>query len=255
MLLLTLDHISEIGFRLLLWITYLYLNKWAPFIKHIEEEELWYYRYPSVPSIIPLIYLYLVMIGIPLLVYIISFLCSKKETIYNDLRNQFYGISLAYGINAVLTALLKVIIGRPRPNFFYRCFPDGVGIDIQNCTGDWGSQMDGRKSFPSAHSSFSFTGMVYITLYMFNEYDFSHPCFARGVIFFLALLPIILAIVISLSRFCDYHHHMSDVVGGGIIGTSIALLVFHYYSEYNIEKDRKYLEKLRELHVADMEVE
>lgn len=191
------------------FVTYRYLSKWPPFVRHIEEEELWYYRYPSVPSIIPLTHLYVIMIGVPLFIYVGHLLCSKKETIYKDIRNQFYGISLAYGINGILTALLKITIGRPRPNFFYRCFPDGVGIDIQNCTGGWEGQMDGRKSFPSGHSSFSFTGMVYVTCYIFNEYDLSEPCFARGVVFFFALLPILLAIMVSLSRSCDYHHHMS----------------------------------------------
>lgn len=186
-----------------------YLNQWSPFIRHIEEEELWYYRYPSVPSILPLTNLYIMLIGIPAVVYFIHFLCSKKETIYRDIKNQLYGISLAYCINAVTTAILKLIVGRPRPNFFYRCFPDGVGIEVQNCTGEWAGQMDGRKSFPSAHASFSFTGMVYITCYIFSVFDFSQLCFGRGILFFFSLLPILLAVIISLSRACDYHHHMS----------------------------------------------
>lgn len=186
-----------------------YLSKWSPFIRHIEEEELWYYRYPSVRSILPLRYLYIIMIGVPGIVFLMHVLSSKQETIYRTIRNHLYGISLAYSINAIFTAILKLIVGRPRPNFFYRCFPDGVGIEVQNCTGEWAGQMDGRKSFPSAHSSFSFTGMVYITCYLFTIFDFSQPSFGRGILLFSSLVPILLAIIISLSRACDYHHHLS----------------------------------------------
>lgn len=79
------------------------------------------------------------------------------------------GTSIGLGIS--VTMILKIQVGRLRPDFITRCVVDKAkadAMDIANfqkyntivaedypCTGDSKAVTEGRKSFPSGHSSFS----------------------------------------------------------------------------------------------------
>ncbi|CAG9773023.1 unnamed protein product [Ceutorhynchus assimilis] len=219
-------HVSELSLRALLSIVYFWLNQQQPFIRFIEEEELWMYRYPSVPSIIPKWSLYLLLILIPTLMFLIEFSINQRPT---DIIKGIYALTLVYAMNGIFTITLKLLVGRPRPNFFMRCFPDGYGTDINQCTGDYIGYMDGRKSFPSAHSTFAFSGMTFMTLRMCRILNIKDPGRHKGWKCLMVSIPIIFAVLIGVSRTCDYHHHYSDVLFGSIMGMGISYCVYYAY--------------------------
>lgn len=84
---------------------------------------------------------------------------------------------------------------------------------------------DGRLSFPSGHSSISFTSMVPLSLFLAVELlePWKHRCVARLAV---SCLPLLLAFTIAISRTRDQRHHFSDILAGSVIGAACALVAF-----------------------------
>ncbi|XP_035205083.1 phospholipid phosphatase 5-like isoform X2 [Stegodyphus dumicola] len=197
--------LAEFLLRFVLGVIFLILEYAEPFRRKIHPDELWLYKNPRTESYIPTRILWVIICIIPFLITFLTNLLNKSKA---DGLQAFLALSLAFGINGVVTNTVKLIVGRPRPDFFYRCFPDGKG-DLQlPCSGKNEDIIEGLKSFPSGHSSFAFASMMFCALYMcgklqvFNQRGRGQSC--RLV---LALSPLLAAVFIALSRTCDYHHH------------------------------------------------
>ena len=115
---------------------------------------------------------------------------------------------------------------RPRPNFAARCWPDGVvsgvpGVPV--CSGSARAVREGRKSFPSGHTSLATAGLGYLSFFLLANVrpraDTGSGAVWRTVA---ALSPLFLATWIGVSRIRDYWHHWSDVATGAALGAAIA---------------------------------
>lgn len=87
---------------------------------------------------------------------------------------------------------------------------------------------DGFRSTPSGHSSTSFQGLFYLTLWLCGQL----LAFTKGVEYyrlFIAALPTLGAMLIAISRTEDYRHHFVDVILGSTLGSLVAWITYRKY--------------------------
>ncbi|KAJ7504291.1 lipid phosphate phosphatase 1 [Mycena galericulata] len=150
-------------------------------------------------------------------------------------------IALHHGVLALLagrgmarffTNMLKARVGRLRPDFLARCKWDDVA---KKCTGKAADILDGKRSFPSGHSSAAFAGMTFLSFWLAGQtaaWCFHAPVPAASFRssrlgrLSLTLVPLIWAAFVALTRLEDYRHHKEDVIAGGFIGIMCATISY-----------------------------
>lgn len=224
--------VLEIVTRAVLSVIFLELENASPFVRKIHRDELWLYKNPRTPSYVPNGLLWPLVFLVPTSVLLLYYLVKRDRT---ELAQGLLAFSLALGLNGVVTDIIKLFVGRPRPDFFYRCFPDGRPdvddlVDIGSaCTGEQMTIQEGRKSFPSGHSSFSFCSLGFLSLWLCGKLGVFKPMRGQGWKLVVALLPLLVALMVALSRTTDYHHHWQDVLVGSMLGLLISYVCYRQY--------------------------
>lgn len=151
----------------------------------------------------------------PLVLFFIFFRFNPR---YKRIEMTYYSYFMAAHLfNAAVTCTLKVLVSRLRPDFLERCmYVNGV------CTGDKDVVLNGRKSFPSGHTSVIFCGVSWMIA------SVKKIVRAKAVCLALQILLASFAIFVGWSRVYDYKHFLSDVIFGFVIGTATCVCFIYF---------------------------
>ncbi|KAH0283934.1 PAP2-domain-containing protein [Aureobasidium namibiae CBS 147.97] len=205
----------------------------------------------------------------------------------SNLRNQRYwkrklwefnagwmGLGLSFALAFFVTTGIKNLIGKPRPDLLARCQPDlndiaahvvgGYGQDISQrwtlvsssiCTTMDKKRLDeGFRSFLSGHSSMSWSGLLYLSLWLASKFNMLIPYLGHGTpskrneedeedqqeareraaappVFgaIIVLIPVCLAFYICSTRYVDFKHQGIDIFSGSVLGIVTAWIGFRWY--------------------------
>ncbi|XP_050149969.1 lipid phosphate phosphatase 2-like isoform X3 [Malus sylvestris] len=203
------------------------LNLIEPFHRFVGKEMMTDLKYPFQKDTIPFWAVPIYAVLLPVAIFLVYYICRKD--VY-DLHHAILGLFYSVLITLVITDAIKDAVGRPRPNFFWRCFPNGIGIydpATNNCvcTGEKKIIKEGHKSFPSGHTSVSFAGLGFLAWYLSGKIKvFDRRGHSAKLC--IVILPLLCAALVGISHVDDYWHHWQDVFAGGLIGIVIASIFY-----------------------------
>ncbi|KAH9483986.1 Phospholipid phosphatase 5 [Psilocybe cubensis] len=192
-------------------------------------------RHPyAVHERVPNVALYFICFVAPFLIMpIVNFITVRS---WWDFHNSSLGLILGLSMTGSLTQIVKITVGRPRPDLLDRCKPPPGLTDPPYGSTDWtvctqtdnGILRDGFRSFFSGHSSMSFAGLGFLAYYLAGKVHlFDNRGHASKA--WLALSPFMAASLVAISRTMDYRHHWQDVLVGSLVGTFFAFFTYRQY--------------------------
>lgn len=200
--------------------------------------------------------LYILAVALPVVVTVVTALLRRSLV---ELHSALLGLAFSITFTGLITEAVKQFMGGLRPDFLARCSPDWTlvsqqiaasiakasevsvaglppGVDMYFngtiCTGNAVKIVEGRKSFPSGHSSVSFAGLGYLALYLSAALGiYSRPLRRPTPLLAVTVsfAPVVLALFIALSRIIDYRHSGYDVFFGAALGVLVSWWSFRHY--------------------------
>jgi len=197
--------------------------------------------YPYRPNTVPTAALVPVAAG-PVLLYAASSLAFPIGAVRGmTAMDECVALALmqlrSIALNALMTEPTKLLAGNLRPDFIARLNRAGVPPPadrrefVYMCNVTNAEVVEGRKSFPSGHTSTSFAAMVPLALFIVRRAGaFGH---GRGSSWRLLLGAPFLAVAfgIGISRNRDEWHHFVDITAGAVIGIFAGLLAYRLSME------------------------
>ena len=214
-----------------------------PYEKFLNQNLIYRLRYPMKKNSVPTAVLPFISIVFPLLCI---FLCSKMDTSGRRARSTAasLGLLLSVAISFVFVNSVKQACGNYRPDFAARCWgsatadpvwkeygkPDCGNLENESLLND---VRQGRRSFPSGHTSMSFSGLFYLSLYLMYYlkcFGGSRTNTERTEAFvwkvLISLAPLSVAVGVAITRIRDMWHHPEDVIVGSLLGAGTSAFAF-----------------------------
>ncbi len=140
----------------------------------------------------------------------ITIFCVILLLIYKTRYRWGFPLSIAMITSSELNLIFKDIFGRERPNI----------LRLVNET---------DYSFPSGHAMSNATLYILLILLILKYIK------NKKIKIILIMLSILLTILIGISRIYLGVHYATDIIGGWILGASIALIIFNLWNYLNKE--------------------
>ncbi|XP_057862019.2 lipid phosphate phosphatase 2 isoform X2 [Cryptomeria japonica] len=206
------------------------LNLIDPFYRFVGKTMLNDLMYPLKENTVPFWAIPILAVVVPSIVFCIYYFYQRN---INELHHAILGLLFSVLITAVVTDAMKDAVGRPRPDFFWRCFPDGIPkfdniTGKVECHGNKHVIREGHKSFPSGHTAWSFSGLGFLSLYLAAKVEiFDRKGHAAKLC--IVFLPLLVAILVGISRVDDYWHHWQDAFAGALLGLTMATVCYRQF--------------------------
>jgi len=262
------------------------VNNIHPFTRifYITDSSLWFPQ--AAESTVPYWQVILICCLYFIIPFLIEYTFRPKSRTIRDATFIALRVVFAYFTQFLLTIMfteiLKVCVGSLRPDFAFRCFgPDFTPsyptnlshsqiLSDAECPNqqDMESLIDGRKSFPSGHTSTAFSGAFFISLYIFHStlriqqstIQINIP--TRSIIVtalqIIAVAPLIYASYVAVSRLRDYRHSCVDVLAGAVLALFFSCVyLYQVIIGANLDENEHVLDSQLELcriHQSDRRV-
>ncbi|XP_022980684.1 putative lipid phosphate phosphatase 3, chloroplastic [Cucurbita maxima] len=200
-----------------------------PFKRFVGRDVIAHLKYPLMSVTVPFWTVPLYAVVVPIAIFLLVYM--RRRDPY-QLHNAILGILISVLVTGVLTETTKNAVGWPRPDFFWHCFPNGNEVYDRRgnvvCHGKKSYVLDGYKSFPSGHASWSFAGLGFLSLYLSGKLKvFEHGSHVAKLL--VVLFPLLVAYVVGIFMVNDYMHHPQDVFFGSLMGLLVATLVYFQF--------------------------
>eukprot|EP00917_Polyrhabdina_sp_WS-2016_P023806 GHVP01051491.1.p2 GENE.GHVP01051491.1~~GHVP01051491.1.p2 ORF type:complete len:234 (+),score=31.82 GHVP01051491.1:863-1564(+) len=184
---------------------------------------------------------------------------EKQVDFAKEAKCFFLGWTLSFVATNLVTTVLKNLVGAHRPDFLNRCFPTAylegrlipheVGM-LPECEIEARPTlvMEGRKSFPSGHSSQVWSVYFFSLLYFFRASELFIPPFWKSMRLIIPILTCLIPSYVSISRVTDYRHRPIDISAGTMLGIFFAFASFKQCFNTNIREKENQEDRKENLH-------